>query len=246
MRQIFADCWQALLNLIFPTCRCIYCGQESILNSAGLCHNCQSDLENGKRDFKSCATCPIFIPVKERYCINCRRGKEHWFSAAIAVFPYQGEIREVIHDFKYRGAVKWARLLGSLMGEAVGKDRRFHDINMVIPVPLYESRKKMRGYNQSELLAKEIGRGLGLPVTVDNLTRIKDTPSQTGLDKEGRRENLVNAFETLESSKLQGKNILLVDDIYTTGATVETCSRILKIGGAKSVFVVTCAAGKRY
>jgi len=246
LRQIFADWWQALLNLIFPTCRCIYCGQESTLNSAGLCDNCQSDLENGKRDFASCAACPIFISPKENYCINCREGKEHWFNAAIAVFPYQGVIREVIHEFKYRGAVKWAKPLGSLMGEAVHKDHRFHDIDMVIPVPLYESRKKMRGYNQSELLAKEISRGSGLPVAVDILNRVKDTPSQTGLNKKGRHENLLNAFETLESNRIQEKNILLVDDIYTTGATVETCSRILKIGGAKRVFVVTCAAGKRY
>lgn len=245
MRQIFADWWQALLNLIFPTCRCIYCGQESILSSTGLCDKCQSNLESGKKDFASCAVCPIFIPAKEKYCINCRAGKKHWFDAAIAVFPYQGAIRKVIHDFKYRGGVKWARPLGSLMGEAVHKDHRFHDIKMVIPVPLYESRKRIRGYNQSELLAKEIGRGLGLPVVVDILNRVKDTPSQTGLNKKGRHENLINAFETLESSVLQEKNILLVDDIFTTGATVEICSRILKIGGAKSVFVVTCAAGKR-
>lgn len=246
MKQIFADWWQALVNLIFPVCRCIYCGEEKILSPSGLCQHCQRIFEDGKKDFASCTLCPTFISIKEKYCINCQGGKDHWFDAAIAVFPYQGEIRKVIHEFKYRSAVKWAKPLGLFMAKAVRKDPRFQEIEMVIPVPLHESRKKTRGYNQSALLAKEIGRELGIPVAVDALKRIKDTPSQTGLDKKGRQENLVNAFETCSGNLLQEKIVLLVDDIYTTGATVETCSHILKKGGAKRVSVVTCSAGKSY
>lgn len=241
-----ADWVESLLNLFFPNFRCICCGEESELNSMGLCSKCQIGLKNDQKDFTHCATCPIFIPIADKHCINCRGLKEHSFKAALAVFPYQGEIRKIIHDFKYRGAIKWAKPLGTLMGQAVGQDHRFRDIKMVIPVPLHESRQKIRGYNQSELLAREIGRELGLPVEGDIINRAKNTPSQTGLDRKGRHDNLANAFEIRNSGNLQGENILLVDDIYTTGATVENCSRILKEGGAKNIFVVTCAAGKRY
>lgn len=246
LRQIFADWWQALLNLLFPACRCIYCGQERIIDASGLCQDCQNIFEKGQSDFTSCILCPIFIPLSEKYCANCRLGQKHSFDGAVAVFPYGGAIRDVIHDFKYRGAVKWARPLGLLMKERVKKDARFIDINMVIPVPLHEHRLKLRGYNQSELLAKEISRELDLPLAAHALCRFKDTPSQTGLTKTRRHENLLNAFQIKDANAIKGKNILLVDDIYTTGATVESCAQIMKNGGAKSVYVVTCAAGKRY
>lgn len=246
LKQIIADWWRAVLNLIFPTCRCIHCGQDGLIREDGLCAKCREKLRNSKEDFSSCTLCPTFIPSGEKYCLNCWEGKKYWFDAALAVFPYQGTIRNVIHDFKYRGRVKWARSLGLLMGEAVIKDARFHAVDVVIPVPLHGKRKAKRGYNQSELLAGEIGRRLGMPVAVNILSRIKDTPSQTGLKRKGRQENLADAFQVLDSFALKGKNVLLVDDIYTTGATVDTCSRILKTGGAKSVLVVTCCAGKCY
>jgi competence protein ComFC len=245
MKHFFADWWRALLNLIFPTCRCLYCGQEGVLDEGGLCSSCREKLK-AEEDFSLCALCPTFIPIGDKYCPNCWEGKRHWFDAGIAVFPYHGALRDMIHDFKYRGRKKWAKPLGLLMVETLQKDPRFHAIDMVVPVPLHVKRKAMRGYNQSELLAKEIGRSLGLPVAVDILCRIKDTPSQTGLRRKGRQMNLADAFQIIDSSSLRGKNILLVDDIYTTGATVETCSRILKTEGVKSVFVVTCAAGKCY
>lgn len=246
MGQIFADWCQALLDLIFPTCRCVCCGQESPLSPTGLCVACEKELKEAEQGWEICAGCPTFIPVGAKYCVNCRKGKDHWFDAARAVFPYQGVVRKIIQDFKYRGVVRWHKQLGALMQEAVRRDSRFRDMGLVIPVPLHGQRKKMRGYNQSELLAREIARGLGLPVHTDILHRVADTPSQTGLNKKGRQENLQNAFQTVDNGQIQGKNILLVDDIYTTGATVEACSRILKVGGAKSVFVVTCAAGKSH
>ncbi|HHT62359.1 MAG: ComF family protein [Bacillota bacterium] len=246
MKQVFADWWQALLNLIFPACRCVCCGQEALLSATGLCPNCKKNWEDGAKEYRTCNLCPTFIPVGEDYCINCWEGKKHWFDSAIAVFPYHGVIRDTIHDFKYRGRVKWAKPLGRLMVEAIQKDSRFHHIDMLIPVPLHERRKSQRGYNQSELLAKEIGLGLGLPMSTGILIRVKNTPSQTGLKRKGRQENLTNAFQVLDSCGVQGKNILLIDDIYTTGATVEACSRILKREGARRVLVITFSAGKYY
>ncbi|MCR6545390.1 ComF family protein [Dehalobacterium formicoaceticum] len=246
MSKLMGDWWQALLNLIFPHCRCIACGEEVKLDNTGLCGNCRRIIQDETMIFHSCASCPTFIPLEARYCLNCLREPPWFFDAGIAVFPYQDDIRQVLQDFKYRGTVKWAKPLGTLMAEAVLHKLPFHNITTVIPVPLHPNRERTRGYNQSELLAREIGRRLDVRVEVSILLRIKDTPSQTGLSKEGRRENMHEAFQIGESGDLTGKTVLLVDDIYTTGTTVNTCSRILKEAGAKAIFVATCAAGKRY
>ncbi|MGI6678096.1 MAG: ComF family protein [Dehalobacterium sp.] len=234
------------MNLIFPHCRCISCGAEAKLNNTGLCDNCRGIISEENSLYHSCALCPTFIPLKERYCDHCFREHAPYFDAALAVFPYHGAIRQVLHDFKYRGAVKWDKPLGALMEEKVNQKLPFHNISLIIPVPLHPNRQKIRGYNQSELLAREIGRRMKIAVDLNTLQRVRDTPSQTGLSREERRKNLHEAFQVVASGNLIGKTVLLVDDIYTTGTTVKACARILKKGGAKKVFVVTCAAGKRF
>ncbi|ATW25935.1 ComF family protein [Candidatus Formimonas warabiya] len=246
LRLVCADWWRALLNLIFPNYRCFSCGQEGGLDGTGLCSQCWSRLEEMENKYPPCAHCASFVFETGSCCINCRQKKEYWFDGARAVFPYEGAMRDIIHQFKYHGVTKWAVPLGLLMLRTIERDARFHDVEVLAPVPLHIKRERSRGYNQSELLAREIGTGLKLPVVPDLLRRIVDTPSQTGLNRKARQENLGAAFVVKDVKAVTGKNILLVDDIYTTGATIETCSRILKIEGAKSVWVVTCAAGKSY
>ncbi len=244
MGPIFTEWWQVIKHLLFPQCRCFSCGQGEGLDESGLCPTCRKKIEEINHHYKPCCYCAAFISKVETYCINCHQKKEHWFDAARAVFPYEGDIRQIIHDFKYRGVREWAVPLGRLMVKTIRQEDGFKDMDIITPVPLHVNRQKIRGYNQSDLLAREISKGLNIPLMTDLMSRIVDTPSQTGLNKKLRHENLAQAFELTGDREVKEKIILLVDDIFTTGSTVEACSRILKIGGAKKVFVVTCAAGK--
>lgn len=237
--------WQAFIHLIFPTLHCLNCGKTEAVGKGGLCASCRQKFQEAK-EFSRCKLCPIFVVPGKEYCYNCWSGKTHWFDAGLAPLPYTGEMRKAMQSFKYRGRTKWAQPFAELMEEALVLDSRFSALDLIVPVPLHVNRRRERGYNQSELLAKKLGQGLALPVAIDVLLRIRDTPSQTGLKKQGRQKNLAGAFQVTNPHLIKSKNILLVDDIYTTGTTVETCACILKKGGAKKVLVVTCAAGKSY
>ena len=111
----------------------------------------------------------------------------------------------------------------------------------IIPVPLHPRRLRWRGFNQSVLLARQISRAYNIPVDCFTLFRKIDTPPQTQLPEEDRRKNMRRAFALAEESAMSGKRVLLVDDVYTSGATVNECSRVLKRGGAREVFVLTLA-----
>jgi competence protein ComFC len=115
------------------------------------------------------------------------------------------------------------------------------DADTIVPVPLHPKRLRWRGFNQSVLLARQIGRIYSIPLDCFTLYRSKDTPPQTQLPEEDRRKNMRGAFALTPKASLEDKCFLLVDDVYTSGATVNECSRVLKRGGAREVFVLTLA-----
>ncbi|MDD2499145.1 MAG: ComF family protein [Desulfitobacteriaceae bacterium] len=238
--------WQAILKgLIFPRHRCLLCRSDKKPDAAGLCESCRHHLLGLRDGWTACQSCATFLQSGKKLCANCRNvSTEFWFDTARAALPYEGEVRKCLHLFKYRGKSSLARFLGSLMLEAIQNDDRFHCPDRVVPVPLHPAKLKERGYNQAGLLAEEIARGLGLPLDSNLLVRQINTPSQTGLAKNARVKNLVGAFMLKENWKIRHKRILLVDDIYTTGATVNACAQILKKGGADYVYVAAAAAGK--
>ena len=238
--------WRAILQgLIFPRHRCLLCRLEKKLDDAGLCASCRDQLSNLRDGWVACQFCATFIPAGKIVCTNCQHTRTgRWFDMARAALPYEGEVRECLHLFKYRGKSSFSRPLGLLMLEAVQNDARFQFLELVVPVPLHPAKLKERGYNQAKLLAEELARSLGLPLAADLLVREVNTLSQTGLTKKARAENLTNAFRLNKNGKIRHKRILLVDDIYTTGATVNACAQILKKGGADQVCVAACAAGK--
>ena len=119
------------------------------------------------------------------------------------------------------------------------------DIAVIIPIPLSRKRKRKRGFNQAELLAKELGRGLGIPVDGKSLARVRDTNPQKQMDARGRRVNLRNAFAWKGKDRARG-NILLIDDIYTTGNTIDAAARVLKSNGAGKIYFLTISIGQGY
>ncbi len=152
---------------------------------------------------------------------------------------YQGGLRKALHRFKYYGQKSLAGPLGLLLYGKIFRQPQFSAVQFLVPVPLHRQRLLQRGYNQSALLAGVVGKKLGLPVR-EALQRVKETQSQTGLNKEQRRENLQGAFHCRQRFP-PGSRLLLIDDVLTSGATVQEASLVLKKAGAGKVSVAVLA-----
>jgi competence protein ComFC len=169
-------------------------------------------------------------------CALCRSGLRA-FDAAYCFGSYEGVLRELIHLYKYGRIQTLARPLGDLLAAALPRDQRF---DAVVPVPLHWRRQWQRGFNQSELLARDVARRCGVPV-VRALRRVRPTLTQAGLSNTGRRRNITGAFAVRRRTALGGKRILLIDDVMTTGSTAAACALALKRAGAGRVALLTVA-----
>jgi len=149
-----------------------------------------------------------------------------------------GTLREAIHHFKYSNLQDLAIPLGRLMGDYWQKNPLPAEI--IVPVPLHTDRLRERGYNQAALLARELRKGIGLPVSETSLVRVRATRPQVDLNAQERKENVRDAF-SCSNTDLKDKRVLLIDDVYTTGATLEACSIALREIGARSVWALTLA-----
>ncbi len=212
-----------------------------------------------------CPSCTReFSPVSPPFCTRCGRmfetgtGKNHLCGFCIQNKPachriraagiYDGALKSSIHELKYNDKIQLARPLGRLLFS--GFMQYYDDLNIdcIVPIPLHGSRLKQRGFNQAELLidewpmlAKNYRVTRSILLNGKNLIRNRKTKSQTGLGKEKRKLNVKNAFSVSDASEVSGKQILLVDDVYTTGSTAEECAKTLIAAGAKTVSVLTLA-----
>ena len=191
-----------------------------------------------------CARCghPFASPVALLYspahlCGACRL-RPPSYTHARSAYPYAPPLREAITLFKYKGKVALANALGDLMWAAW---HDVQDVDLLMPVPLHPARLREREFNQSLLLVDRLNRRLRLPVSHHNLVRRRQTPPQTELTRRQRRQNLRRAFAVLRPDEVAGKRILLVDDVFTTGTTVNECAKPLRKAGAGDVYVFTLA-----
>jgi ComF family protein len=240
---------ESLFSVLFPS-DCRLCGLP-LLNISRLpvCPECLASIEPirgkvcsicGERVLSSYAVCD---DDGLRRCPACRR-VEHPFERAVAYGSYDGGLRELVHLLKFHGVKPAANVLGQMLGEAIAK-LDLGDKVLVIPVPLYRAKRRQRGFNQAEMIARAAIRVSpareGLQLAPDILLRTRDTHSQIGLTSHQRRENLRGAFSVVRATEVTGREVLLVDDVYTTGTTASECARVLRRAGAAKVLVATAA-----
>ena len=158
------------------------------------------------------------------------------YTRAWTLYPYLPPLQDAICLFKYRGKVALASPLTRLM---IDRLPPLDSLDLIMPVPLHAQRLREREFNQSLLLADRVARHLNIPVSVANLIRIASSPAQTTLSRKGRLKNLRGAFALHHPESIEGKRILLIDDVYTTGTTVNECAKTLRKGGSGDVFVLT-------
>jgi len=176
----------------------------------------------------------------EGRCALCRRGV-HGFDGAYSFGFYEAELRTLIHLFKYGRIRTLAGPLGKLLARALPRE---HAFDVIIPMPLYWRKRWQRGFNPSELLAREIARRTHLPVE-NAVRRVRNTPAQAGLTSAKRRLNVSGAFQAKRRAAIDGRRVLLIDDVMTTGATAASCARALQRAGARQVTLLTLARADR-
>lgn len=219
-----------LLDLFFPA-RCVSCGQLGNL----FCNDCKADILT-----ISSQTCPMCnkISPKGKFCGRCRP-KTALSGIASACYFREGTIKEAIHSFKYENVHSLSINLSRLLIDLLGREKISFDV--VCFVPITKKREGWRGYNQAEILAQAVADHFKKPL-IPVLKKVKETKTQVGLPKKKREQNLRGAFR-IKTGKLQieNKRILLVDDVVTTGTTLNECGRILKSAGAREIWAVTVA-----
>ena len=235
---------QGVFTALFPS-DCRLCGVPlTNISRLQVCQGCLLAIPP-----ISGATCELcgeglsrqFVEFQSQLCVVCQESRPAFVRAA-AYGAYDGELRELIHLLKYEQVAPAADVLGRLLGEAIQKLGMSSDSVLVIPVPLHRSKRRERGFNQSELIARAALRGNAFPraqLVTNVLERTRHTSSQIGLTRSQRAENIRGAFRVKHLNRVSGQQILLVDDVLTTGTTANECARVLRKAGAAKVWVAT-------
>lgn len=208
-----------VLNFIFPPA-CGICGK---LSDSYLCKNCYEDIRKIEKN------------VIEKYY-------DKFFDSHFWIFKYEDELRDKIIDYKFNEKSYLYRTFVEIILNNKKACEYIKSFDYVIPVPIHKKRYKVRGYNQSELIAKDLGKKIeNLNFRNDIIKKIKNIVPQSTLNKDERIKNIKGAFDIINTDELQGKKVLLLDDIFTTGSTVNECSKILSNKGCTEIGVFTIA-----
>lgn len=245
MRQVkkfFKSLFNTFKHALFvKNIKCIVCGGElNKTNQYCICEACLNNLPYNNGHI--CYRCGDSIPGKGSYCLSCKDTQKD-YEFARAPFLYEGAVQTLIYRLKY----SQGKYLGEYLSLFLADEYIKHswEVDVVVPVPLFKKREKKRGFNQATLLSSAFFTKLNIPISSHNLVRVKNTPTQTKLTKKERKNNLTKAFQVTNKKEFKNKNILLIDDVFTTGATTDECSQVLKKAGAKNIYVLTLAHVKQ-
>ena len=224
-------------NILFPrNIKCIIC-QDDLFESEKycICKKCFQQLPFIQHSCKKCGT-PLSSLAD--YCLRC---KEDYYSFDKAISPllYEGEVKNIIHHLKYNNHRYLVKPLANLMCDYY---KNFNiQSDLIAFVPMHQKKLKKREYNQAELLASEVSNNLNIPISKENIVKTTFIKSQTKLNAKQRLENIKDSFSVINKKEFKNKNILLIDDVFTTGATTNEISKLLKKSGCKKITVLTLA-----
>jgi ComF family protein len=226
------------IDLLYPP-RCLVCGRflETLSSrvEGAFCAECLGDLT--PITSPHCTICGAPFVTKEgedHPCERCIRKPPH-FEAIYSPYLYQGALMDAIHRFKYGPKNSYAKHLGPLLARFADRIIQGSNNTLLMPVPLHPKKLRQRGFNQSLLLARHVAREINSELDFLSLRRVKYTESQTGLNQDERRKNVKGAFQIVKRDAVDGKEVLLVDDVATTGHTLNECAKVLLKAGAEKV-----------
>lgn len=229
---------KGVLDLFFPR-RCIVCDCVVYPKGNLVCTQCLKKLKIIKEPF--CCKCGKQLKeFGKEYCFDCTT-KPHKYNRGRALFEYEC-IQKSIFRFKYQGRQEYSEFYGQEVFKYLGKEIQLWNAQALIPVPLHKSRLQKRGFNQTQLMANEISKYLNIPVVNSIIVRTKKTIPQKELDDRARQNNLKKAFKIV-GNDVKLKTIIIIDDIYTTGSTIDAMTELLREIGIENIFFITLAVG---
>lgn len=233
---------RTLLDMLYPR-NCMGCGKPSPETFRYICWDCWSDAARIEPPFCDLCGDPVAGTVEHHFTCYACAGEKPFFDAARSAVRYDGVVGEALRQLKYEKALWLAPDLSELLQNCLLAEYGERAFDWVVPVPLHPVRRRERSFNQSAVLAAGLARRIGCRKSSRLLRRILPTATQTNLTAAQRLSNVQNAFQHGSRKLLTGRRVLLVDDVMTTGATVNACANALKKGGARSVHVLTVARG---
>jgi ComF family protein len=242
MAAVLTSSWERwlldpLVAALFPS-TCVVCSEPLCRPTRGpICGPC---VERLPRHAGAQCTCGQRLLCEAGQCARCRR-RRNSLAAGASLGPHEGSLRLAIHALKYRGHRRVAPQLASALWSTPAVKALIDPGALLVPVPLGKRRRHERGFNQAELVARALARMSGARLVPGALVRRRSTPPQTQLSARARRANVRGAFAAPRPARLRNRIVVLVDDVYTTGATARECARVLKAAGAAEVRVVTAA-----
>lgn len=209
---------EKILNIIYPQI-CAICGN---INKNALCNKCKLKLEKQAE-------------------LKIEKNEDKYFNELIYFFKYEGLIRKLILDYKFNDKSYYYYTFVTFLLKNKKLFKKIQKYDTIVPVPISKNRMKTRGYNQSLLIAKGIAKKVNIKLEKDCLIKTKNIIEQSKLSKEQRITNIKNAYKLINKEKIKNKKVLLIDDIYTTGSTVNECAKTLRIGNPKKIGVLVLA-----
>lgn len=238
MKQLisgFFSYWSDFLDLLFPRL-CVACTRLLVGQEQHLCTSCQATLPRASDDSLLSTQLPYKLAAYPEVC-----GVD-----AYLVYRKKGRVQRLLHALKYKKQPEAGMLLGRLYGQELLASGRWPEgVDLIVPVPLHPRKYRQRGYNQSDCLAQGLSESTGVPWQADFLRRTRYTASQTGKNKSERWENVKGIFELTDpNATLERRRVILVDDVLTTGATLQACVDVLVKARCKEIYIMTLAAAQ--
>lgn len=230
----------ATLSLVFPA-ECEICGSSTLPSPAmSVCEKCRSEIK--LIPAPHCASCGRTVTNGTERCGRCFR-EVHHFDRAYACAFYEGNMKKLLHIYKFGGRKYLKHFFSETMARFADQHLDRSSFHSVVAVPMARGKENERGFNQSKKISAKIAEKFGVPDDSGKLLRVKPNATQHFLTKQARKRNVEGAFRVNPEGFFRPKNVLLIDDILTTGQTASECAKVLKNAGAASVTVLACARG---